>query len=258
MSDSNQGKWLSPKNGLMLAALLIIGAIVIVALIREKIVDNNNETVSVVGQGKVTYAPDIANVTLGVQVDNVKKADEALNQLNNAINKIIPAVKKLGIAPEDIQTQNYTLFPQYNVIDNVSTVTGYNANQQILVKIRGFKAGSDQVSKVISESSKAGANQIVGVTFDTSQLENLKQEARLKAITDARAKAGNIAQAAGVKLGKVVGWWENLILAPGTGQYTSVDYGKGGMGGGGGASTPSVPSGSQEIIIEINLNYRVK
>ncbi|MFA6106331.1 MAG: SIMPL domain-containing protein [Patescibacteria group bacterium] len=249
-------KWLQPKNLLILAGILLIGAVVIVALLRDRIVNPNQNQVSVTGQGKVSYVPDIANITLGVQIDKMSKADEALNKLNGDIKKIIEALKKTGAKEEDIQTQNYSLYPQYDVIDNVSKLTGYSANQQLIVKVKDFKPGSDTVSKIISEASKAGANQVNGINFTTSKEEELKQEARIKAIEDARSKADSIANAAGVKLGKVIGWWENIVFSPSSNQ--SYFDGKGGMGGGGEIASPSIPSGTQEIIIELNLNYRVK
>ncbi len=250
-------KWLQPKNLLTLTGILLIGAVVIVAMLRDRIVNPNENQVSVTGQGKVSYVPDIANITLGVQIDKTAKADEALNKLNGDIKKIIDALKKTGVKEEDIQTQNYTLYPQYDVIDNVSKLTGYSANQQLIVKAKDFKPGSDAVSKIISEASKAGANQVNGINFTTSKEEELKQEARIKAIEDARSKADSIANAAGVKLGKVIGWWENIVFSPSSSQ-SSFD-GKGGMGGGSGiASSPTIPSGTQEIVIELNLNYRVK
>ena len=255
MLNSSNESWLKSKRPLVLLGVLVVGAIVVVSILRDYITNPYQNQVAVIGQGKVYYQPDIANITLGVQVDKVKKAEDALNQLNGSINKIIEAVKKAGVKAEDIQTQNYSLNPQYDTVNGISTVTGYSVNQQLVIKVKNFKSGSDQVSKVISEASKAGANQVAGVNFDSSRLEELKQEARIIAISDARAKAGSIAEAAGVRLGKVIGWWENIIQAPNTSQYASQDYGKGGMGGGE-VSAPSVPSGTQEIIIEINFTVK--
>ncbi len=251
--------WTNPKFIKKVVGMVLLSAIVIVAIVRDRLVNYPQWQVSITGQGRVSYQPDIANVMVGVQIDKAVTAEGALNQLNDKITKIMAAVKAVGIATEDIQTQNYTLYPQYDYKDNISTVSGYSANQQLTVKVRKANESNNMVSKVLAEATKAGANQVTGVTFDVSNLNDLKQEARLKAMADARSKSHTQAQAADVDLGDVIGWWENVIQAPG---IQNQSYGGGigaGMGGAGGPSTtPQVPTGTQEVVIEVSLNYRVK
>lgn len=251
--------WRSPKTILILIGIVLLSAIIIIAILREKIVQDNNWTVNVVGQGKVAYQPEVAKISLGVQIDKVQKADDALNQLNTKMNSIIKALKEAGISEENIQTQNYTLSPQYDTILGELKVGGYSTNQTVVVKVKDILNNQDKVSKIIAIATKAGANQLGGVAFEPENVNDLKQEARVKAITDARAKATGIANALGVRLGKVVGWWENTISSP---DYPSYSYYGGGIGGGGGmgagGSSPSIPTGLREIIIEVNLNYKIK
>jgi hypothetical protein len=250
------------KTAIAIILILVLGGIATVSILRDRIVNYPQYQVSVTGQGKVSYQPDLATVTLGVQIDKVAKADEALNQLNARIKNIVSAVKTQGVAPEDIVTQSYSLYPQYDYNNNISTVSGYNANQQISIKIRDLKSSPDKISQVLAAASKAGTNQVLGINFDVADLENLKQEARLKALADARAKANVMASAAGVRLKDIVGWWDNVIQAPGAPSSYS-DYGKGGSasgGGGGGVNyVPStIPTGNQEIIVEVSVSYRLK
>ncbi len=246
--------WKSPKVILGLIAMLLITGIVVVSIIRDRIVNVQQWQVSVTGQGKITYQPDIATISLGVQVDKISQADAALKQLNDKMDAVVAAIKKAGVADEDIKTQNYSIYPQYDYINNASTLAGYNANQQLAVKVRDLK--DEAVSKIITAATKAGANQVNGITFDVANLEQLKQQARILAITDAKSKAGALAAAADVKLKRIVGWWENFIQTPG--QPVTYYDGKGGMGAGGAVSSGTVPSGSQEIIVEVNLSYQIK
>jgi len=254
-SRHSGAKW--PKAAIGIILILAITAVAIVSIIRDRIVNYPQNQVSVAGQGKVAYQPDIATINLGVQIDKAAKADEALNQLNSRIKNIVAAVKGQGVAPEDIITQNYSLYPQYDYANNVSTQTGFNANQQIIVKVRDIKNNPDRVSQLIAEATKAGINQVLGISFDVSNLDELKQQARLKALADANSKAAGMASAAGVRLGDIVGWWENYVQGPGILSYGSD---KGGMGGASGAisAAPTVPAGSMEVIVEINLNYKLK
>ena len=247
--------WRSPKVILLLIAMLLLASIIVVSILRERLVNDPQWQISVAGQGKVAYNPDIANVNLEVEINKAAKPEDALNQLNDKMKKVIAAVEQTGIAKENIQTQNYTLVPQYDVIDNISKVTGYNANQSIIVKVNDIDKNSDKVSKVIAAAGSAGTNKINGVTFEASNLNDLKQEARVKAILDARTKAKNIGGALGVKLGKVVGWWENYVYPDTTMSYAD---GKGGMGGGGSVSEPYIPTGNRELVIEVNVSYKIK
>lgn len=251
----NNSNWKTGKIVVAVVLILVLGGVAIVSILRDRIVNQPQNQVSVVGQGRISYQPDIAVVTLGAQVDKVGKAEDALNQLNDKMNKIVSAVKAQGVAPEDIHVQSYTLTPQYDYFNNVSNLSGYNANQQLIIKVRDVKDKTDVVGKVISEAAKAGSNQILGVSFDVSNLEDLKQEARLKAIADAKSRASKISGVAGVRLGEIIGWWENVVQVPGTTSIYDAS-GKGGMGGG--LISPTMPNGSQEVIIEMNLNYRVK
>ncbi len=247
--------WRNPKIILILIGMLLITGIVVVSILRDRIVNQNQWQVSVMGQGKVSYQPDIAIVNLGVQVERVSTAESALSQLNKKMASVLKAIEELGIAAEDIQTQNFTVFSQYDYIDQVSVLAGYNANQQLSVKVKELDKNPDLVSNIIIKASAAGANQVNGVSFNVSNLESLKDQARIKALEDARRKAASLASAAGVKLKKVVGWWENLVQAPGIATPYSYD-GKGGAGGG--TTSGTIPTGQQEIIIEIGLNYQVK
>lgn len=245
----------NPKVVLAILGMILLSAIVIVSILRDRIVNQPQWTINISGQGKVSYQPDTANITIGVQVDKVAKANDALSQLNTKMNKIYQAVQEAGVPKDDILTQNYSLYSQYDYIEGVSQLSGYNASQILVVKARNIQEDKEIVNKVVAAATKAGANQISGITFEASNLNELKQEARLKAIADAKTKASETAKALGIKLGKIVGWWENFLSAS-----ESLGYGKGGVEGlgGGAAGGPIIPSGGYELILEVNLNYKIK
>jgi hypothetical protein len=232
--------------------MVLVAGIVFVALVRERIVSVNQWQVSVTGQGRVSYVPDIANIKLEVLVEKKAAPSDAVKELNEKVNKVFEAVKKAGVAEGDIQVLNYTLSPQYDLVKEVSTLTGYSANQSILVKVRGVDKEPNKAASVLSAANNAGVNRINGIGFEASNENELKNEARLKAIADARGKAGGLAQSLGVELERVVGWWENYI---GPTAYDMSFDGKGGLGLGGGGAEPVVASGAREIVIEANVNY---
>lgn len=253
-------KWKEPKTILVFLSIILLAGIIIVSILRDRIVNLNQNQVMVTGRGEVEYKPDMALINLGVQIDRAETSENALSQLNEKMNKIVESVKALGIPEEDIQTKAYNLYPQYDYTNGVSRVSGYSANQQLSVKIKNINDNIDLPNKVVSEASRAGVNQILGISFEVSSLNDLKQQARLLAIKDARDKSAGMAKAAGIrKLKKVVGWFETDIESPDmpNGSQLSDAMGAGGMGAAKVAPSPNVPSGNQKIVIEIGLNYEV-
>jgi uncharacterized protein YggE len=252
--------WKNPKFIFKILALVLVGAVIIVSILRERIVRDNENTVSVMGRGKISYQPDMAIVTLGVQIENATKAEEALSKLNDSANKIISAVKVLGIPQEDIKTQTYSLVPhyEYKTENQNSVVSGYDANQQLVIKVKGIDKDQGLSGRVIEEAGKAGSNQVIGVSFDISNLDELKQQARIEAIKDAKEKSASLAKAAGIrKLGNVVSWYENIIKSPDNSQ--NYNYGMGGNAEKAVSPvSPQIPSGTDDIIIEMSVNYRIR
>ena len=241
----------SKKTAIMITGILVLGIIIVVAILRDRFVYQNQYQISVVGQGKVQYKNDTAKINLGVQIDRVSKAEDALSQLNTKINKIYSEVEKLGVNKDDITTQNYYLNPSYDVINGVSKVTGYSANQTIVVTVKDVEKNEGLISKIVEAATLNGANQINGITFENSNINDIKQQARIKAIEDARTRSKTLSKALGVKLGKIVGWWETYN--PDT-NYGGND--KGGIGGGG--ATPTITAGVGEMTVEVNVSYRIK
>lgn len=236
---------------LKVIALLLVAGIIVVSIIRDRIVSNQQWTVQVPGEGRITYNPDVAKISLGVQVDRVANAEQAMKELNDKIANIIKAVKDQGVADSEIKTENYSLNPITDYIDGRPITSGYSANEQLQVTVKDISDNS-RVGKIISAATGAGANQVNNISFELSNMSQIKQEARIKAILDAKEKAKEISSKSGVRFGKIVGWWENSPMP----LYDA----KGGMGAGGGVATgsASVPSGTYEYVVEVNINYLVK
>ncbi|GMU74234.1 MAG: hypothetical protein AMXMBFR44_4310 [Candidatus Campbellbacteria bacterium] len=248
-----------PRSVVAVIGMLLLAGVLTIALVRDRIVSPPWREVTITGTGRVPYTPDEALVRLGVHVDTAPTAQAALGVLSMNMEKIIPALQELGIPEENISTESYNLYPQYYYPENrPAVISGYGADQQLTVKLTGEEGVTqDLVSRVIETASASGANQILGVSFTASNIDELHQEALLLAIQDAQSRAEETADAAGVRLKKVVSWWENPIYLPGS--TMSYDYyAKGGEMGMGGGYAPQVPSGEQEIVIQVNLNYSTK
>jgi hypothetical protein len=205
-------------------------------------------TISITGEGKVTAIPDIALVSLGLTTEK-KNISDAQAENSKTMNSLIEKLKGLNIAQEDIKTVNYSIYPAYDWTDSRQILRGYTVSQDIQVKIRK----TDQVDEVLMIAGDLKLNQIGGLTFDIDNPENYKQDARIKALENAKEKADALAKVMGVKLGKVISFSESEGYVP----VSYPMYAKAEGIGGGGAPAPAVEAGSQEITITATVSYEL-
>lgn len=205
-------------------------------------------TISIAGEGKVTAIPDIALVSLGLTTEK-KNVSEAQVENSKTMNSLLEKLKGLNIAQEDIKTVNYSIYPAYDWTDGKQILRGYTVSQDVQVKIRK----TDQVDEVLMIAGNLKLNQIGGLTFDIDNPENYKQEARIKALENAKIKADDLAKVMGVKLGKVISFSESEGYVP----TPYPMYAKAEGIGGGGAVAPEVSAGSQEITIMATVSYEL-
>src|SRR5579871_372550 len=153
--------------------------------------------ISIRGEAQISVPPDIAFVDAGVATD-AKTAREASEANNNAMAKVFAALKAANVDARDIQTSRLSLQPQYAPNrSGPSPVAGYRASNRVTVRIHDVS----KVAGVIDTLVGAGANDIGNVNFEVSQASKLLDDAREKAVADARRKAEIYARAAGVTLG---------------------------------------------------------
>jgi len=159
--------------------------------------------ISVTGEATVSVAPDQAQIDGGVTSD-ARTAREASDANNAAMGKVLLALKGAGIEEKDYQTSRLSLQPQFATPSKASEraqgILSFRASNRVTVKIRDVT----KVANVIDVLVSAGANEIGGIHFTVTQASKALDEAREKAIADARRKAEIYAKAAGVTLGEPI------------------------------------------------------
>lgn len=160
-------------------------------------------SVSVTGEGHAYAKPDQAQISMGVVSDS-KTAAIALKSNNEKMTNLISTLKAKGIAEKDILTSNFSVNPQYRY-DNVNgqqrpTIIGYQVSNDVQVKIRNLPSLGDILDAVVT----AGANNVNGISFSLAEPAGVLDQARQKAMSDAKRKADLYAAAAGVKVGRVL------------------------------------------------------
>lgn len=154
----------------------------------------------ITGHGEVKAKPDMARVTLGVMSEGAT-AREALTANTQAMQKVMTALKSAGIAEKDIQTSNFTVSARYgDETAGRQQVIGYTVTNNVDTTVRELPKLGATLDDVVSQ----GSNQIYGISFDIAERDPLEDDARKRAVADARRKAEIYAAAAGVKLGRVM------------------------------------------------------
>jgi len=181
-------------------------------------VNSQSEGIWVNGTGEVSAVPDLAIVSLGVSVEKPTVA-EAQVEAANAMNRLMQALKDNGVEPKDIQTQyfNISQVTRWNDITRESEITGYMVSNTVSAKIRDMeKAGT-----IIDAVAVAGGDytRVNGISFSIEDPADLYQQARQKAIANAKAKAEQMASLMGVTLGKVTYMTENSYIPTATPVY---------------------------------------
>jgi uncharacterized protein YggE len=157
-----------------------------------------NYGIMVSGQGMVSAVPDIANLTLGVNVQAASVA-AAQTSATNAMNAVMQALKTKGVADKDITTVGFNIYPTYDYRNNTSTITGYQVTNTVTVIVRKIS----DTGSIIDAVAAAGGNviQVNSIGFSLSDPTPYLKQARANAMADAKNRASELATLAGVKLG---------------------------------------------------------
>jgi uncharacterized protein len=166
--------------------------------------------ISVTGEAQISAPPDLAQLDAGVASDG-KTAREAAEANSAAMSKVLAALKGAGLEDKDYQTSRLSLQPQYAPNrPGPSPIVGYRASNRVSIKLHDVA----KVASVIDTLVSAGANDVGNINFTVTQASKLLDDAREKAIADARRKAEIYAKAAGVTLGAPLSISEEGAPAP--------------------------------------------
>lgn len=206
------------------------------------------DTIMVDGTAKVSAKPTLASVQFSV-VTQASKATQAQAQNTDKMNAVITAMKSLGIKTEDLQTSGYNLSPNYDYNRQPYQILGYTVTQTLTVKVRDF----DKVGQVLEQGVTLGINQVNGVLFTIDEPASVQEEARAKAIENAKQKADKLADELGVQIVRVVSFSENA----GT-QTAFYDRAMVAAAPGLAAPMPMIEPGMQDVSSMVSITYEIR
>jgi uncharacterized protein len=211
-----------------------------------------NRGITVVGTGKASGTPDVANISVGVETV-AASVQQAVDDNKAKMTQLLDALQSLGIADKDIQTSNYGVYTERQSVPvpdgkGDQGPVSYHVTNQVNVIVRDVNKLGDVLDKVVA----AGANNIYGVNFSVADTSKLQAGARAKAIEDAKSRAESLAKLAGVALGDVMSVSE---IIGGSGPiYGVMESAKMGSGGGGAPIQP----GELEVNMSVQVTFAIK
>lgn len=212
--------------------------------------DRAERTIMVTGYGKVSAQNDIAVTTLGYSNTN-KDVAKAQAENKKVMDQIMDELKKMGIDEKDLQS-NYSIYPDYNYSPTKGQeLVGYRVNNQVTIKIRDLS----KIPTILGLAGKYGATEVSGLTFTIDDPENLKAQAREKALADAKAKARVLASQLGVSVVDVISYNEYESAPMYYDMYKSSLMAEG--GGMGGGAPAAVSAGSRDVVINNTVTFEI-
>ncbi len=228
-------------------------------------------TITVSGHGEAVAVPDIATFSFSV-VSQKATVAAAQEEATTKINAVTDYLTASGVDKKDIQTSDYSVNPQYEYSQSVcpasssssvavycppgkQVLKGYEVRQTTSIKVRDTaKAG-----ELLSGVGDKGASEVSGLNFTFDKPEGVQDEARDKAIANAKTKADVLAKSLGVDLVRVVSYNEN-----GGGYPTPMYYAKdAAMGSGGSANetravAPQISTGQNKVTSDVSVTYEIR
>ncbi|MDQ1288912.1 MAG: uncharacterized protein QG622_2478 [Actinomycetota bacterium] len=163
--------------------------------------------ISVTGSGTVSGTPDALKLVMGVEV-NAPTVSAALDGANAAASKVQATLRAKGVAEKDLQTSGVSIQPRYSYANNTQTLTGYQVSENLTATLKNLKTAGEAITA--AATAGGDATRIESVALDLTDSSALVTSARDAAFTQAKAKAGQYAKAAGSDLGKVISIQESV------------------------------------------------
>jgi uncharacterized protein len=221
----------------------------------------SGRSIYVTGAATINVVPDRALIQLGVQSNGATPTEvQAAN--TSAIQRVLKALQARGIAPKDMATDLYVIEPVYEDYDSLY-IKGYRINNVVAVTLRDVK----MTGPVLVTALEAGANQVLGVEFYTSELRKYRDQARELAMRAAREKAVALAGAASAQAGCALsisenswsyynGWWSGRNLNTWAQNVVQNAPGSGGSS----AATGDEPLSLGQIAVraEVSVSYGLR
>ncbi|HSK94040.1 MAG TPA: SIMPL domain-containing protein, partial [Candidatus Angelobacter sp.] len=198
---------------------------------------------------RVAVEPDTADLRLGVMVVR-STVEEARTEAAGTMAAVLAAAAEAGVERRDVRTTLLSVQPRYDYRDGKPpTLAGYELANIVEVVVRDLARLGD----VLDGTLAAGATSMDGLAFRVADPAPAEREARIRAMTEARARADVLAEAAGLSIIGVTDIVEGPAGRPPIPFAAKAER----MMLAADASTP-VEAGALEIAVTVTVTYRAR
>lgn len=205
--------------------------------------------ITVVGSGSATAEPDVLHVDVGVEVE-ADQVTDAFTRASEAADRLVAALQELGIAEEDIRTQDITVRQQRpepvppEPGAEPAEVDGYVVRNMLQVSVDDVDRAGEVLAAVVDAGGDAA--RVEGLSFALEDDAAVREQAREAAVEQARAQAEQYAGLVGRELGPVVSITEVGGATPAVGEAAMLD-----------AAAPPVQPGLTTVSVQVQMSWEL-
>jgi uncharacterized protein YggE len=176
-------------------------------------ISNSVATITVTGHAELHIPADSGTLCLEViTVD--EDLQSALVRNDEIVSRAITIAERNGIPREDIQTSTIEIKAIYdelyfrdilrNLFRKESLLSGYLVRKSLTLSITDL----EKTEVILRETIRAGINQVQGISYTSTKLEEFRTEAASKALENAKKKAKELALSLGKTIGQPISIYE--------------------------------------------------
>ena len=165
-------------------------------------------TVAVNAEATLSVQPNTATVSFGIQ-DSDPMLEIAADSNRRAAAALVKTILALGVDEKDISTSSLQISIEQQYQEKLPPLKSFRVQRVYTVHL----ADISLLEKLVAAGTRNGANQLMGIAFDSTELKKLRDQARLQAVQNAKEKADAMAAQLGMKLGKPLSITDNSVGA---------------------------------------------
>lgn len=175
----------------------------------------NHGHINVSGSATINVAPDTANVSFELSTKK-KTAQEAKDANDVMLKKVNEVLKKYEIKENELSMNYINIRPYYEYRGNSNELAGYVAQKNITIKIKEI----EKYNNFIDDLLKVGISNINSVDFTVEDIKAVRNQARVRALENAREKAELFASTVSKKIVDVLDVTESDVSV----RYSQANY----------------------------------
>jgi uncharacterized protein YggE len=206
------------------------------------------------GEAELERPADQVRLKVGVVTEN-READEALQENNDRMRAVVEALQRVGLGEDEYQTGRFQIRPQYSrrprqpAPDWQPQIIGYEVTNSVTVKTQQL----DLAGELIGAANEAGANTVDVVGFDLADKRKYREEALREATKHARMDAAIVADAAGLRLVRIVAVSVDYTpIRP-----VTMDFGAPARAMAEGGGAPPITPGDVTVTANVTIVYEI-